>query len=48
MRCMSRRLVALARQLSIRPHTSLQQALSPAELAAYRFLDMTRSTPTVY
>ncbi|WP_316157824.1 IS4 family transposase [Cupriavidus sp. BIC8F] len=37
---LSYRLVALARQLSASPHTSLPQALSPAELkAAYRFFD---------
>ncbi|KWR75532.1 IS4 family transposase [Cupriavidus sp. IDO] len=37
---LSYRLVALARQLSTSPHTSLPQALSPAELkAAYRFFD---------
>lgn len=37
---LSSRLVALARQLSASPHTSLPQALSPAELkAAYRFFD---------
>ncbi|KAI3600608.1 transposase Tn5 [Cupriavidus necator H850] len=37
---LSQRLVALARQLAISPHTSLPQALSPAELkAAYRFFD---------
>jgi len=37
---LSRRLVALARQLALGPHTSLPQALSPAELkAAYRFFD---------
>ncbi|MFC0696503.1 IS4 family transposase [Paraburkholderia humisilvae] len=35
---LSQRLVALARQLATSPHTSLPQALSPAELkAAYRF-----------
>jgi hypothetical protein len=37
---LSHRLVTLARQLSASPHTSLPQALSPAELkAAYRFFD---------
>jgi hypothetical protein len=37
---LSQRLVALARQLATSPHTSLPQALSPAELmAAYRFFD---------
>nr|WP_249221144.1 transposase DNA-binding-containing protein [Cupriavidus sp. KK10] len=37
---LSQRLVALARQLAISPHTSLPQALSPAELkAAYLFFD---------
>jgi hypothetical protein len=37
---LSQRLVALARQLATGPHTSLPQALSPAELkAAYRFFD---------
>jgi len=36
---LSYRLVALARQLSTSPHTSLPQALSPAELkAAYPVL----------
>jgi hypothetical protein len=37
---LSRRLVALARQLAARPQTSLLQALAPAALkAAYRFFD---------
>ncbi|MCA8095565.1 IS4 family transposase [Burkholderia anthina] len=37
---LSQRLVALARQLAASPHTSLPQALSPAELkAGYRFFD---------
>ncbi|KAA1004061.1 IS4 family transposase [Paraburkholderia panacisoli] len=37
---LSHRLIALARQLATSPHTSLPQALSPAELkAAYRFFD---------
>ncbi|GJG94966.1 IS4 family transposase [Cupriavidus pauculus] len=37
---LSYRLIALARQLAASPHTSLPQALAPAELkAAYRFFD---------
>jgi len=37
---LSQRLISLARQLAASPHTSLPQALTPAELkAAYRFFD---------